>query len=225
MKITDERKEARETRAAHETSETREPSATNAEGEPYETKEASFGKERTVYKIAACGIFSALALIAFVIESLFPPLFIPSARMGISNIFVLLAAIALGVPYGAAVLIIKCVLGSVFSGNISAMIYSLPAGIIAFAAEVLAIRFLKKTSVTAASALGAVINSVCQNAVFCIVTNDFGFFVYLPYLSAIGAASGILVGLATVLILRIIPKKYMSGGLYEIIYDTNSRYK
>ena len=189
------------------------------------TREASFGKERTVYKIAACGIFSALALIAFVIESLFPPLFIPSARMGISNIFVLLAAITLGVPYGAAVLIIKCVLGSVFSGNVSAMIYSLPAGIVAFAAEVLAIRFLKKTSVTAASALGAVINSVCQNAVFCLVANDFGFFVYLPYLAAIGAASGVLVGLATVLILRIIPKRYMSGGLYEVIYGTNSRYK
>ncbi len=189
--------------------------------ETSETKDASFGNGRTVYKIAACGIFSALALIAFVIESLFPPLFIPSARMGISNIFVLLAAITLGVPYGAAVLIIKCVLGSVFSGNISAMIYSLPAGIVAFSAEIIVIAFFKKTSVTAASALGAVINSVCQNAVFCLVANDFGFFVYLPYLAAIGAASGILVGLATVLILRIIPKRYMSGGLYEKICNVN----
>ena len=213
-------KETRDTREASETHGTRGTSATR---KSRGTKATSFGKERTVYKIAACGIFSALALIAFVIESLFPPFFIPSARMGISNIFVLLAAITIGVPYGAAVLIIKCGLGSVFSGNVSAMIYSLPAGIVAFAAEILTIRFLKKTSVTAASALGAVINSICQNAVFCLVTNDF--FVYLPYLAAIGAASGILVGLATVLILRIIPKRYMSGGLYEVIYGTNSRYK
>lgn len=222
MKKTGERKESRDTREASETHGTRGTSATR---KSRGTKATSFGKERTVYKIAACGIFSALALIAFVIESLFPPFFIPSARMGISNIFVLLAAITIGVPYGAAVLIIKCGLGSVFSGNFSAMIYSLPAGIVAFAAEILTIRFLKKTSVTAASALGAVINSICQNAVFCLVTNDFGFFVYLPYLAAIGAASGILVGLATVLILRIIPKRYMSGGLYEVIYGTNSRYK
>lgn len=178
-------------------------------------------EKRTVYKIAACGMYSALALIAFVLENLFPPLFIPSARLGISNVFILLAAITLGVPYGAATLAIKCVLGSVFSGNASAVIYSLPAGAVSFTVEILTIRFAKKTSVTAASALGAVINSICQNTVFCLITGDFGFFVYLPYLTAIGAACGLFVGIAAVLALRILPSRFCGGKLYEKLYRTD----
>lgn len=175
-------------------------------------------EKKLVYKIAACGIYSALALIAFVIEGLFPPLFLPSARIGVSNLFILLAAITLGAKYGAAALIIKCILGSVFSGNLSAIIYSLPAGVIAYVAEISALRFFKGTTVTAISALGAVFNSVCQNAIFCLITGSFGYFVYLPYLAAAGLLGGLTVGLAATLILRILPKNLCYGGLYENLY-------
>lgn len=175
-------------------------------------------KEKTAYKLAACGIYSALALIAFVIEGLFPPLFLPSARIGVSNLFILLAAITLGVKYGAATLIIKCVLGSVFSGNFSALMYSLPAGIIAYTAEISTLRFFKGSTVTAASALGAVINSVCQNAIFCIITESSEYFVYLPYLALTGLAGGLTVGIAATLILRILPERFLEGGLYDCLY-------
>ena len=38
-------------------------------------------------KLTLCSIYSALAIISFVIENLFPPLFLPGARMGVSNVF------------------------------------------------------------------------------------------------------------------------------------------
>ena len=38
-------------------------------------------------KIVVLAIFTALSLITFVIESQFPPLLLPGARMGLANIF------------------------------------------------------------------------------------------------------------------------------------------
>ena len=83
-------------------------------------------KDILVRKLVFSAILSAAALVSFLIESLFPPLFIPGARLGISNVFVLFAVIYIGVKEGFAVLIIKILLGSLFTGNISAALYSLP---------------------------------------------------------------------------------------------------
>ena len=71
----------------------------------------------SVKKLALSAMLSALALISFMIENLFPPLFLPGARLGISNVFILLAVLFLGSGYGYAVFIVKVVLGCVFCGS------------------------------------------------------------------------------------------------------------
>ena len=127
-------------------------------------------KKVPVKKIALCALFSAMALIAFIIESLVPPIVIPGAKFGVSNIFILLATITLGPIYGLAVLIIKTTLGSIFAGNISAIMYSLPAGALALGIEIILIYLAKKLSLGAVSVAGSVVNITAQNVVFCLVT-------------------------------------------------------
>ena len=73
-------------------------------------------------KIAVCGVLSAFSLLAFMLENLFPPLFVVGGRLGISNYFILIAGIYAGFWYGAGALTVKSILGSVFSGNIGAML-------------------------------------------------------------------------------------------------------
>lgn len=175
--------------------------------------------KKVTYKFALAGVLCALSLISFLLENLFPPIFIPGARMGISNLFILLAAILCGVWYGAGALIIKSVLGSVFSGNFSALIYSLPAGIVGYVAEVCAIYLTKKTSVLSASVLAATLNSAVQNIMFCAVTGSAAYIVYLPYLTIIGAASGALVGFAATIILRRLPIKFFPNGKFRGLND------
>lgn len=153
-------------------------------------------------KIALCGLFSALGCIAFIIEGLFPPLFIPGARLGISNVFILLATIILGGKYGFITLVIKVFLGSLFSGNLSAMLYSLPSGLIALIVEYILLKFTTNISVLAISVCGAVINVSLQNVVFCIVTKTSQYLVYLPYLALIGVVSGLAVGFTVYLIIK-----------------------
>ena len=73
----------------------------------------------TLRKITFCAVLSALATLAFMLENLFPPIILPGARMGVSNVFILLATLMLGYKYGFICLMVKILIGSLFSGNIS----------------------------------------------------------------------------------------------------------
>lgn len=152
-------------------------------------------------KIVLCAIFSALALISFLIENLFPPIIVPGAKLGVANVFILLAVVFLGSVYGYAVLIIKILLGSIFAGNVSMMLYSLPAGIIALSVEILLIKKVRVFSLLSVSVIGSLLNLTVQTTVFCIITKSFEYYAYLPYLALIGAISGAIVGILICLII------------------------
>ena len=102
-------------------------------------------------KFTLTAILSCLSLVTFVVESLFPPIILPGARLGLSNIFILLCAIIIGAPYAFISLIIKTILGSLFAGNISMILYSLPAGLVALTLEVIVLNFfiytMKETNI------------------------------------------------------------------------------
>jgi heptaprenyl diphosphate synthase len=164
-------------------------------------------KKFSVYKISLTGLFSALATIAFVIENLFPPLLMPGARIGVSNIFILLATVTLGATSGFITLTIKILLGSLFAGNVSSALYSLPAGLISLTLECLLLFKIKNVSLPAISVAGAVINTTVQNTVFCLITKVPEFFFYLPYLALVGVISGLTVGFTVYLIIKKIPNK------------------
>ncbi len=159
------------------------------------------------FKICLAGILSTLAIISFVIENLFPPIIFVGARIGVSNVFILLALITLNEGYAFIVLIVKTIIGSLFAGNISMLMYSLPSGALALAIEILLLRFVK-TSIVSTSTAGAVINILSQNVIFCLITNTFEVLYYLPYLVLIATLSGITVGTATYLIAKRLPKSF-----------------
>ena len=158
-------------------------------------------------KITLTCIFSALATLTFMLENLFPPLIIPGARMGLSNLFILLSTICIGYGYGFITLIVKCLIGSLYSGNVSTIMYSLPAGVISLVIEVLILRYSRKTTILAISTLGAVINSAVQNLTFCIITKTYEYLIYLPYLALVAVISGLLVGYIAYLLIKKLPSK------------------
>ncbi len=163
-------------------------------------------KNKRVFKLALAGLFACLATITFTLESLFPPIIIPGARMGLSNVFILLSALTLGSGYGFTVLIIKTILGSLFSGNISALTYSLPCGLISLTVQLLLFYNVKKVSLLAVSVLGAVINIILQNFVFCLISKTLEYLLYSPYLAVIGVISGFIVGLCVYAVIRKLPE-------------------
>lgn len=166
-------------------------------------------------KLTLCSIYSALAIISFVIENLFPPLFLPGARMGVSNVFILICLITLGPKYAVITLILKTTLGSIISGNAFAIVYSLPSGLIALVIETLSLYLMKKVSVLATSIVGAVVNTTFQNLTFCIITNTSEYLLYLPYLALIAVVSGMIIGFAVYLTIKKLPNEIFTSNLRD----------
>ncbi|HOO22455.1 MAG TPA: Gx transporter family protein [Clostridia bacterium] len=159
-------------------------------------------------RITVLAAFTAISLVMFTVESLIPT-FIPGAKIGLSNVFTLLALFLLG-PYDAVILVVvRTVLGSIIGGNLSAIMYSLTAGIVSLAVSVVLYRFaFGKVSITALSVSAAVVHNIVQTAVFCLVTGTTQWFYYLVYLVPIGIISGLCVGVITLAMIKYIPVSF-----------------
>lgn len=166
-------------------------------------------------RIATLAILTAMGLISFMIESLFPPLIpLPGVKMGISNIFSLLALFLLG-PIDAIVLVaVRTTLGSVFMGNMSTLMYSLTAGLVSVVVSSVLVEFAyPKISIVAISVVSAIIHNLTQNVVFCLVSNTPEMFSYMPLLAVVGILAGIIVGFAVWFILKMIPTRVFATML------------
>ena len=172
-------------------------------------------KSLSVKKITATAILTALAIIAFTLESLFPPIIIPGAKLGLSNIFILLTFFTAGTLYSFLGLTAKVVLGSLFAGNLSTFIYSFPSGVIALGIEILLFEKTKNISIVTVSTLGSLVNVFVQNIVFCLVTSTFEYIAFFPYLKLISTFSGITVGLTVYFLIKKIPNNMFFTTIKE----------
>lgn len=165
-------------------------------------------------RIATLSALTAMGLIMFMVESLFPPLILPGAKMGLSNIFSMLTLFVLGPVDAFVLVIIRTTLGSVFTGNMSTLMYSMSAGIVSVIVSSLLVEFAyPRISIVAISIVSAVMHNVTQNVVFCLVSNTPEMFAYLPWLALLGVLAGIIVGFAVWFILRMIPLKTFAAML------------
>lgn len=169
-------------------------------------------KSKTKYfsakRIATLAVLTAMGLIMFMVESLFPPLILPGAKMGLSNIFSLLALFLLGPTEAFILVVVRVVLGSMFTGNMSTLMYSLSAGLVSVMVSAVLVQFAyPKVSIVAISIVAAVMHNVTQNVVFCLVSNTPEMFSYMPWLALLGILAGVIVGFAVWFILRMIPTR------------------
>ena len=166
-------------------------------------------KNKLIKKITLTAMLSTLALLSFMLENLLPPVFFVGARLGLSNIFILISLIVLGPLYGFGAMLVKVILGSIFSSNPSIIIYSLPSNFLALTIEYLLIRLKGKFSIVSISIAGACVSTIIQNVIFCLITGSTEYFIYSPYLLLIAVGGGLIVGLTVYLIIKFIPTKYM----------------
>lgn len=161
----------------------------------------------TAKKTAALGVLTALSLVAFLIENLFPPLFIPGAKLGLANAFSFIALVVYSPAEAFAIVAARTILGAVFAGNISAVMYSFTGGIVSMGISSLLIYLVHpRISVVCASVAAATAHNLTQNAVFALVSGTALAFAYAPYLALIGIVSGAFIGAAVTLIIKRVPE-------------------
>lgn len=166
-------------------------------------KRAFFAK-----KTATLAALTAFSLITFLIEGLVPITFVPGAKLGLSNLFSLAALILYSPLEGFAVVGVRTLLGAIFAGNFSALLYSFTAGVVSCAVSSLFIYLVyPKVSVVATSVLAAVCHNLTQYLVFTILSGAALAFGFLSlYLVLLGALSGAIIGGLTLLTFKSIPK-------------------
>ncbi len=172
----------------------------------------------TAKRIAYVALLTAIALVLHVFESALPPLlaFAPGAKMGLSNVISLIALFILGVPDAYVILLIRCVLGAIFGGNLWSLVYSLPAGIVSLTVQVLLVKaVLPRLSITAISFIGALLHNTVQLAVASLIVKA-RLLTMLPLTLLASIIAGLFVGLVAYFCLRALPSKF-----YIIKNDNN----
>ncbi len=173
----------------------------------------------TTRKIATLAILCAMGLIMFMIESLFPPLFIPGAKMGLSNIVSLLTLVMYGPWEALLVIVVRTVMGSVFTGSMSTLMYSLTAGVVSTLVSAVLLHLVyPRISIISISVVSAVVHNLTQNIVFCAVTDTPEMYSYTPWLAMIGVLAGVIVGLAVYFVLKGMPYRVLS----DVVLPTDS---
>lgn len=155
-------------------------------------------------QIAVCAMMIALALALSYMERFIPlqmvvPL--PGVKLGLANIVTLIALYLLQTKHAFFILIPRCILGAVFGGGITGLLFSLCGGILAMGVMAAA-RKLPLFSVYGVSILGAAAHNVGQIAVAMGMLRSVYIGTYLPYLLLISILTGFVTGASSAGVLR-----------------------
>ncbi|KXS36684.1 MULTISPECIES: Gx transporter family protein [unclassified Candidatus Frackibacter] len=147
-------------------------------------------------------LFASLAVVVHMIEALIPTsIIVPGAKLGLSNIMILLSLVLFGYSAGFQVLLLRTIISSFLIGTFmtTSFYLSLAGGLLSFTLMALAYKYLNdKFSLIGVSLLGAVAHNVGQILVAYLIIDNWGIIYYLPYLLLFALPTGIFIGLAVI---------------------------
>lgn len=155
-------------------------------------------------KIIFLALLSALGIVVGLFESVIPlPVAIPGARLGLSNIVVLVAIVAIGYKEGFFIAIFKTVLLTLVTGAVSSFFFSLGGAILSCISMILAHRYLNKyLTLIGISEIGSFFHNLGQVLVASFIMQSTTIMAYLPVLVILGIFTGFFVGLSSIYIVR-----------------------
>ncbi|MDO4535588.1 MAG: Gx transporter family protein [Clostridium perfringens] len=149
-------------------------------------------------RLTTMSLLTSMALIIFIIEANLPSLTpIPGIKLGLANIITVYAKFILGPLDTFLILLVRIFLGSIFSGNMSVLLYSLSGGMLCYLSMLILRKFLTPKQIWICSVIGAICHNIGQITVAILITNTFSLIYYLPILMVSAVVSGTFTGLCT----------------------------
>ena len=161
------------------------------------------------HKIAVLGVLLALASVTFLLEALLPPPvpIVPYVKLGLSNIFILLAIAWFNCIEGFIIVLAKNIITAFVSGWF-AFIFNIVGSLFAFFSMYILYKVcFPKISFLAISMVGAVLSNILRTATASLLLNAPALFLQLPFIVAVSIGGGLLVGSITALLVQVLPKK------------------
>ncbi len=155
-------------------------------------------------KIVFLSILVSVGLGLSVLESAIPlPIMVPGARLGLSNMVILVTLVVFGFKEGLTVSILKSVVLVLITGSVSSFIYSISGAILSCIAMFLTYRYCHRIfSLIGVSIIGALSHNFGQVTVASLMVNNLRIYTYLPFLMLIGLFTGYFIGLASKYIIK-----------------------
>jgi len=163
-------------------------------------------------KLVFLAVLTAISLILFMVENLFPPIFpfAPGVKLGLSNIILLFILIKYDYISALVVLIAKCLIAAFITGFFS-LYFSLTCGILALTLMFLLYKFLfPKIGIVVISVSGAILFNVCQLILAAILYNAYPILYYIPIGSSVSILTGAVTGFALYLIVKYLPDRFLT---------------
>ena len=170
-------------------------------------------EKNKVNQMTLCAILVSMALVLSYIEHFIPlqmviPL--PGIKLGLANIVTLMALFFLGTKSAFTILILRCILGSVFGGGISGLAFSVVGGVLAMTVMCI-FKNCQKISIYGVSMLGAAAHNIGQIMVAVFLMGSVYVIGYLPYLLFVSVFTGLATGSICAGVFRILQTNTQIG--------------
>lgn len=148
-------------------------------------------------KMVLLSLLSSLAIVVYIVEAQIPSLVpVPGVKLGLSNMISLSTLLIFGPLECLSVLLLRIILGSLLTGSMSALIFSLAGGLASNLGMILLyLLFKNQISVWAISIAGSILHNIGQLFIAALIIQNFKIYYYLPILLISGIITGIFVGL------------------------------
>ena len=158
-------------------------------------------------KLCLMALLTAVSLTIFVLEAQIPlSVPVPGIKLGLSNIITLTAMLILGRREAGAILMVRILLGSAFTGGPAALLYSAAGGLCAYAVMCLTVRLFSESQLWIVSALSGIAHNAGQLLACALIVKTPGVFAYAPILAVSGIVTGAFTGVAAGYLVRAIKK-------------------
>ena len=158
-------------------------------------------------KLCFMAILTAIALTIFMIEAQLPaPVPIPGVKLGLANIITLTAIYLLGRKEAGAILLMRVLMGAMFAGSPSTLLYSAAGGLLAYALMCVLTAVMPEKRLWVVSALSGVAHNAGQLLACALIVKTPGVFAYAPILAVSGILTGVFTGVAAMYLIPAVRK-------------------
>lgn len=160
-------------------------------------------------KVILISLFVSVALIVSLLEY-YIPIPIPNVRLGLSNIIIINSILLFGFKETFFISFLKAILLVIILGNPISFIYNFSAGFTSIVTMYILNKFCSKyLSLIGISVFGSVSHVMVQILVSMVLLNTRTLINFIPFLGIIGVFTGILVGIISNYMYKILRGNYV----------------
>lgn len=163
-----------------------------------------------IKKMIFLSLLVALGLALSVVEMSIPlPLTFPGAKLGLSNMVVLITLVLFGFKEAFVVSTLKSIVLMLVTGSISSLLYSFSGAVFSSIAMYIAYKYMSKIfSLIGVSIIGALGHNFAQVTVASLMMKNARIYSYLPFLMLMSIFTGYFVGLTSRYIIDNLEKNF-----------------